>query len=180
MAIKISRKNYKKLFKLARRALHTAFIWNDRNFKDAHLMLEDTANECGIESANEADEFLSSLPEIKQRRPFVARVEQKVSAFGDQSGTVISGDAVLNLRNNTGEEARKPMIEDCQKTGKEMPVGNLLTVTFFGGRYYLMQKPSKTGAWRSGFVIGKNSELAKEYRRYISSNNDNGDGVSGD
>ena len=90
-------------------------MWNDHNFKDAHLMCEYAANECGIESANEADAFLSSRPAIKHRRPFVVGDEKKASAFGDQSGTVISGDAVLNLRNNADEEIENPIIYRSSK-----------------------------------------------------------------
>lgn len=50
-----------RLLLLARRTLHTAFAWNDHNFEPAHKMAKQEAKDCGIDSTEEAEEFLQRI-----------------------------------------------------------------------------------------------------------------------
>ena len=60
--IEIDSESYSKLIKLAIRSLHIAHVWNDHNFKGAHLMALDTSIKIGIKNFDEANDFLSLLP----------------------------------------------------------------------------------------------------------------------
>lgn len=60
--MQISDEQYRKLVILARRALHTAFVWNDHNFECARKLSEETAKSVGITSFDSANNFIASLP----------------------------------------------------------------------------------------------------------------------
>jgi hypothetical protein len=53
------------LYKLARRCLWIAYVWNDHNFDYAHKYARETAEECGVNSFDDANDWLMALP--KQR-----------------------------------------------------------------------------------------------------------------
>lgn len=60
--MEISKEEYRKLVTLARRALHTAFVWNDHNFECAGKLAGKTAKSVGINSVDDANNFIDSLP----------------------------------------------------------------------------------------------------------------------
>jgi hypothetical protein len=47
--------------KLARRTLWLAFVWNDHNFDAAHIEARNACKLCGINSFDEANEFIESM-----------------------------------------------------------------------------------------------------------------------
>ena len=60
--MEINNEQYEKLVILARRALHTAYVWNDHNFECARKIAEKTAKSVGINSFDDANNFIDSLP----------------------------------------------------------------------------------------------------------------------
>lgn len=62
--ITLTAEQYIKLYALARRSLHTAFVWNDHNFSDPEKMARVTAKEHGITSIDDANDFCGSLPTV--------------------------------------------------------------------------------------------------------------------
>ncbi len=62
--ITIRTKDYQKLVALSRRTLHIAYCWNDHNNIPSHQMAKDTARDEGIESFDDANKFIQSLPVI--------------------------------------------------------------------------------------------------------------------
>ena len=49
------------LLLLSRRTLHIAYVWNDHNFEAAHKIARETAKECGINSMEEAEDFMQKV-----------------------------------------------------------------------------------------------------------------------
>lgn len=61
--VELSDSQYYKLYLLARRSLHSAYVFNCHNFQDSvHDMARNTANDIGIKSLEDANDFLSELP----------------------------------------------------------------------------------------------------------------------
>lgn len=60
--MEINEDQYRKLVILARRALHTAYVWNDHNFECARKLAGETAKSVGINSFDSANNFIASLP----------------------------------------------------------------------------------------------------------------------
>lgn len=61
------------LYKLARRTLWIAYCWNDHNFEAAHKEARRTAEECGINSFDDANDWLKKLP----KAPSTEKVSQE-------------------------------------------------------------------------------------------------------
>ncbi len=61
--MEISNEQYGKLVTLARRALHTAYVWNDHNFDCAKKLANETARSVGISDFDGANDFIASLPQ---------------------------------------------------------------------------------------------------------------------
>jgi len=69
--IELTTDQYKKLYMLARRALHIGCVWNDHNFEHPTVMVREEMEKLGlmkesnmIAGRDNANKFLSSLPNI--------------------------------------------------------------------------------------------------------------------
>lgn len=77
--------------KLARRLLWIAFCWNDHNFDDAHIEARRTAEECGLKSFEQANEWLATQPPaapvaaVREAVPLTeAQIEQGRADYGGE------------------------------------------------------------------------------------------------
>ena len=66
-SVKLTRDQYIKLVLLSRRALHTAYVWNEHNFQfSPEEKCKITVKELGIGNLDAASDFLASLPLIEE------------------------------------------------------------------------------------------------------------------
>jgi hypothetical protein len=70
------------LHKLARRCLWIAYVWNDHNFDAAYKCARKTAEECGVHSFDDANDWLNALP---PQREWVDLTDEEIEEGQKQS-----------------------------------------------------------------------------------------------
>ena len=93
------------LHKLACRCLWIAYVWNDHNFDEAFKYAKRTAEECGVHSFDDANDWLNSLPQKKEWVGLTKEELQEISDFhfhGAFSGRGIYEDIEAKLKEKNG------------------------------------------------------------------------------